>query len=78
MHQKIARIIAEQVANGDQATVDALRNMAGMPVREVQERRHFVRIRVMDIQRDQFGKILGSHEHIEEHEAGDSFSAWSR
>jgi len=78
MNKKIARIITDQIAADDPSTVDVLRSLAGMPVREVQARQHFTRVRVLDIQRDQFGNVIGSHEHVEEHESGESFSAWAQ
>ena len=77
MQNKVARIIADQVTAGDPSTVDALRALAGMPVRAIQVQQHYERRRVVEVQRDQFGKVIGSIEIIEEVEFGNSIGNWA-
>ncbi|WIE74465.1 hypothetical protein [Curtobacterium sp. MCSS17_007] len=76
MKKQIARIISDQVANGDTAVIDALRQLAGMPVGSIQMDRSYVRRRVVEIQRDQNGNVVGSIERIEEAESGSSSGTW--
>ena len=78
MANKIARILADQAEQGDQSSIDALRTMAGLHVRSVQQSQQRVRSRVTHIQRDAAGRIVGSTERIEETEIVDSFGSWSQ
>lgn len=77
MSKQIARIIADQLSAGDNETVDALRTMAGMPLRQAQQSRQLRRSRVVQIQRDGFGNVMGSIEVIEEHLIEDQAGSWS-
>jgi hypothetical protein len=75
--KKIARIITDQMSAGDPATTDALRSLAGMPIRQAQQSRHASRSRVVQIHRDGLGNVIGSTELIEEHLIEDQSSSWS-
>ena len=78
MRKQVAQIISEQLAAGDPSTVDALRQLAGMPVRAVQVQQHYERRRVVEIQRDQFGNVVGSIERIDEVEYGNATGSWAQ
>jgi hypothetical protein len=75
--RQIARIITDQMASGDHATTDALRRLAGMPIRQAQQSRHASRSRVVQIHRDGLGNVIGSTELIEEHIIEDQSGSWS-
>ena len=46
----------------------ALRELAGWPLHTMQRNQFRDRHHTMTIHRDQFGRIIGSVEHLEEHE----------
>lgn len=78
MAKKIAQIIRDEIAGGDQSTTDGLRSLAGMPVRNAQVTHQVLRSRIVEIHRDAFGNVIGSTERIEETEHTDTFGSWTR
>jgi hypothetical protein len=75
--KKLARQIAKN--GGDEAPeLDMLRALAGCPLRSAHVGAHRVRQRSLQIQRDQFGNIVGTIERIEETEFLDYEANWQK
>jgi len=75
--KRISRIINEQIASGDNSTVDALRAIAGYPLRSVEVMKHRENSRIVEVRRDQFGNIIGSVERLQEFEFEDFDARWT-
>lgn len=56
--------------------LDLLRSLAGYPHRSVHLARRLVRSRIVMIQRDQFGRVIGTTERLEESEYTDLDGEW--
>ena len=78
MLQEIRRFFSKKpVPLAPEASL-VLRDLAGWPLQQHQEGGYRHRHREMTIQRDEFGRIIGSLEHVEEDEYEQYSDTWGK
>ena len=78
MDKRVSKLLNEQEQQGNMSAMDALRTLAGFPIRGVQMAEDRQRTRIVEVHRDGAGNVVSSVERITESEHTNIFGNWSQ